>query len=224
MRTRTYGSPTAASARRRRLDSAVADDKRPIATAPVAWAPVLALSSAFGVLSVAVAYAAARGGGTDETAYWLGLLLIVVPLAIRLLSARPSSTERLLLLLMGAFALYLVKVLHSPVAFTLHDEFSHLRTATDILEYGELFRPNPLLIASPFYPGLELLTVGLVRLTGLPIFEAGILIIGAARLLHVVALYLLYLRLSRSPRVAGVGTLLYAANPSFLFFDAAFSY
>jgi hypothetical protein len=59
---------------------------------------------------------------------------------------------------------------------------------------------------------------------GLSIFGAGVLLIGAARVVLVVALYLFFEDAGRSPRLAGIATLLYAANPNFVFFDAQFSY
>lgn len=188
------------------------------------WMPLLTVVAALGVLLVSIAYAGARAGGTDERAYWLGLVLIVTPIFVRMLSLQPARPERLALLVVFALALYLVKVLHSPVSFTIHDEFSHWRTASDIREHGRLFADNPLLTPSPYYPGLELATLAITYLTGLSLFQAGILLVGAARLLHVVTLFLLFERLSGSARIAAVGALVYATNPSFLFFDAAYSY
>jgi hypothetical protein len=63
----------------------------------------------------------------------------------------------------------------------------------------------------------------LVR-AGLDTWDAGVLVVGAARVVAVLALFLLIERLSGSSRVAGVGTLIYLANPSSLFFDAQYSY
>src|SRR6266545_4304543 len=87
--------------------------------------------------------------------------------------------------LVGALGLYLVKVLHSPLIFTLHDEFIHWHTANDILKSGHLFRENPLLPASALFPGLEIVTAALTRLSGLTIFDAGVVVVGIARLMLV---------------------------------------
>jgi hypothetical protein len=185
---------------------------------------ILAWTSALGLLSVAVAYDRARRGGEDEVLFWLGLLVIFVPIAWRLAGGAASRRERIALVVLLGLALYAVKVLQSPVDFTLHDEFSHIRTLDDIQRSGRLFLENPLLPASPFYPGLELATAVLMKVTGFGAFAAGILVIGAARVVQVVAVFLLFDAMTSRPRLAGIGTLVYIVNPGFLFFDAAFSY
>ena len=50
------------------------------------------------------------------------------------------------------------------------------------------------------------------------------IVVGAARVLMMLALFLLYERACGDSRLAGVGALVYAANPGFLFFDAQFAY
>ncbi len=55
-------------------------------------------------------------------------------------------------------------------------------------------------------------------------FVAGLLVIGAAKLVIVLAVYRLLLLACRSERIASIATLIYLANPNFLFFDAEFSY
>ena len=87
-----------------------------------------------------------------------------------------------------------------------------------------LFELNPLLPESAVYPGLEIVTAALVSLGGLPIFAAGAILLGALRLVLAIALFLFFEEAGLSPRLAGLATVVYAANPSFLFFDAQFSY
>jgi hypothetical protein len=120
--------------------------------------------------------------------------------------------------------LYLVKVLHSPLTFTLYDELLHWRTANDIARTGHLFEWNHLLLISPLFPGLEIVTQALTSVGGLTIFAAGTLLLGVGRLVLVLALFLVYERISGSQRFAGIATLVYMANPSFVFFDAQFAY
>ena len=53
----------------------------------------------------------------------------------------------------GAF--FLVKVMHSPIEFTFHDEFGFWRMADNIRRSGHLFGPSPLvddlrLLSRPF--------------------------------------------------------------------------
>ncbi len=77
---------------------------------------------------------------------------------------------------------------------------------------------------TPNYPGLEGATSALMRLTGLSSYGAGIVIVGAARLSLMVALFLLFTRISGSARTAGLGAAIYAGNFNFLFWGAQFSY
>jgi hypothetical protein len=163
--------------------------------------------------------------------FWFGLLVLFLPTAWRLLSVKSTllsanSTRREcigLLILLG-IGLYFVKVLQYPLYFAYHDEFSHWRTALDITASGHLFAENPLLSISSYYPGLEIVISALSSLTGLSLFVSGILTIGVIRLVLVLALYLFYEYISRSPQIAGIATLLYMSNPQFIFFDGQFSY
>jgi hypothetical protein len=147
-----------------------------------------------------------------------------VPVAGRLVGLVASRRERIGLIVLLGLSVYLVKVLRSPVSFVYFDEFLHWRTADDIGRYGRLFSENPVLPVSPLYPGLEIVTNAVASLSGLSAFHAGIIVLGAARLVVMLSLYLLYEAVSRSERVAGIATLLYMANPHFLFFDAQFAY
>jgi hypothetical protein len=156
--------------------------------------------------------------------FWAGLLLLFVPTALRLLAPDIARHERIGLVMLLGIGLYLVKVLHSPLSFTFSDELQHWRTADDILHGGYLFAENPLLPVSALYPGLENITVALAELSGLSLFAAGLLVLGAARLVGMLALFLFYEQVGGSARLAGIAALLYVANSNFLFFDAQFAY
>jgi hypothetical protein len=189
------------------------------------WLPALSVVDALGLLLVALAVTGARHAATwSEPLYWTGLLIMFMPTTVRLASANTSRRERIGLVVLLGLSLYLVKVLHSPVGFTLVDEFQHWRTVIDILQSGHLFHENPLLPVSPLYPGLENVTSALASLSGLTTFDVGIVVLGIARLVLVLALYLFFEQVSRSPRVAGMALVLYMANPSFLYFDAQYAY
>lgn len=186
---------------------------------------VLAVVGAGGLLLVAFAnYTAIRGVPRSESLFWAGLLMIVLPFTIRLVSASPTRNQRIGLLMGLGLALYLVKVLHSPVDFTFPDEFIHLRNLNEILESGHLFNTNGMLPATPYYPGLEIVTAALVNLSGLSQFYAGLILVGAARLVILLALFLLFEQLSSSSRLAGLAAVLYMANSNYLFWTAQFSY
>lgn len=192
------------------------------------WVPVLALISMLGVFSVAYAYTAARDGGNGagkaELFFWVGLLLIFVPSVIRLLSPQASRFERISLLCVTGISFYLVNMMESPLYFSSFDEFLHWSTVNNIASSGHLFGNNPLLPVSPFYPGLEIVTDGLAKLSGLSTFISGIIVVGMARLVMVLALFSLYEVITKSARIAGIAMILYMANPHFLYFDAQFAY
>ncbi|CAN5556167.1 hypothetical protein BH20CHL6_BH20CHL6_06790 [soil metagenome] len=187
--------------------------------------PAIAAIMGVGIFLMSIAYARARLGAADASIlYWASLLTIFVPAAARLLAPVARRAERLGLVVLLGLGLYTVKVLHSPLFFTLADELQHWRTATDILGRGALFTQNSILEISPFYPGLENAATALVALSGLPVFEAGIILIGIARVLFTLALFHLFEVATGSTRAAGVACLIYMANPSFLYFDAQFVY
>lgn len=189
------------------------------------WVPAMAASSALGLLLVAIGDAHSRETTTSsQRLFWIGLLVIYTPVAFRLASTAAARHERLLLVVELGLVLYLVKVFFEPFAFTFADELVHAANVNAILRHHELFTANSIIPVTPYYPGLEAVTAGLAAMTGLSVFGAGIIIIGVSRILMMLALFLLFERLSGSARVAGIGTGVYAANSNFVFFDAQFSY
>jgi hypothetical protein len=189
------------------------------------WLPALSLTSASGLLILA--WAVASASVESEWALGLmyaGLLTIFVPVAARLLSAQPARRERIGLVLVLGFSLYLVKLLRSPLLFTNFDELLHWRTANDLIQNAHLFQANSLLPISPLYPGLEIVTSAVIRVSGLSIFQAGIIVTMIARLLFVLGLFLFFEEVGNSARVGGIAALLYMTNPGFVFFDAQFAY
>jgi hypothetical protein len=188
---------------------------------------IVALVTAIGVGAVAVADVASRHGSSYNEAspfFWGGLFLIFAPSAYRALAPRTSPQERVAVVLLLGVALYAVKILSSPGAFTFSDEYVHLRNTQDILRTHHLFSYNPLLPTAAYYPGLAALTAGLIDLTGLSPFLAGVLIIGVARLLLTASLFMIAKRVTRSDRAAAGAVLVYAANPMFLFWSSTFTY
>lgn len=165
-----------------------------------------------------------RGSLAADGVWWAGLLTMFVPTASILLTQAVSRREGLAIVLVVGLALYVVSVLRSPVLFTGYDELLHYRTLDDMARTGLLFRENPLLAISPYYPGLEIVTHAFMSVTGLAAFQAGLIVIGVARVLLVGSLYLFLERVAVPRRLAALGTLLYVVSPSFLFFDSQFAY
>jgi Ca2+/Na+ antiporter len=189
------------------------------------WLPVLCVTTAVGLFTIAVAdRAGITGKPFAEWLFWLGLLIVFVPIAVRLLSAAAYRRERIALVIVLGMALYLVKFMHSPHGFTFADEFLHEYNAQETLRTHHLFNENPILPITPFYPGLQIVVDAVAVLSGLSPFASGIVVIGAARLVLALALFLFFEAIAGSSRVGGLATLLYMTNANFLFWLAQLSY
>jgi hypothetical protein len=187
--------------------------------------PLLVAIASIGLLLVAVEDARARSMSSGSQAlFWLGLIVIYAPIVGRLAHAAPPRLERMSLTVLLGLALYLVKVFRDPFGFTFADELVHAPNADAILRTHHLFHANAILTATPYYPGLESVTAALASLSGLTVYGAGLIVIGVARLLIVLALFLLVERLLGSARAGGLAVAVYAANSNFVFFSAQFSY
>jgi hypothetical protein len=164
------------------------------------------------------------GRSHAELLFWLGLLVIFVPTVARLTSAAPGRGERVALLVLLGLSFYLVQVLRDPFAYASADELVHQHNVLQILNSQALFGSNPILKVTPSYPGLESVTAALASTSGMSTFAAGLIVIGVGRVILMLALFLLYENVTGSSRVAVLATVLYAANPHYLYFTAAFSY
>ena len=199
-----------------------------VATKPVAkswgWLPALCLTSSVGIFFVALAGNVGRVGSQwADPLFWIGLLVLFAPIALRILSSKSQRWERIALLVILGSSLYLIRDLLYPLSFAYNDDFLHWRGAQDIALSGHLFTPNPLLPVGPYFPGMEILTNALSSLTGLSIFVSGMIVLGTAGILLILSLYLFFEFLSSSERVAAIATLLYMANPG-LSFETPFAY
>lgn len=187
--------------------------------------PLVALIASLGVFLCALTNALSRATlEPNSVLYWIGLLVIAVPIFLRLTMKEPSYRERLTLVLLLGLALYLVKVTRDSIFFTFPDEFVHAFNAERIVETHHLYHFNPAIPTAPRYPGLEGATSALMTLTGMSSFGAGTILIGVARLTFMAALFFLFARLSGSARGAGLGVAAYTGSSNFLFWGAQFSY
>ena len=184
-------------------------------------------STALGLGCVQIADQKAFHGdsfGTNIVFFWCGLILVFLPTAIRAIMRRTPRAERIAMILLLAIALYVIKIENSPYVFTYNDEYIHWVNTQHILDNGHIFQYNQLLPTAAYYPGLAAVAATLVRLTGLSIFVSGLIIIGAARIIISVCLYLAAERMTGSSRAAAVASIIYAANPLFLFWSSQFAY
>jgi hypothetical protein len=187
--------------------------------------PVIACSAALGLAVCTVADALSRSTrSSSQLPFWIGLLLIFVPVAYRACRSQVARGERIALVVLLGFALYLVKVVHDPFGFTYADELVHAHNANEIVRTHTLFGTNSILEVTPRYPGLESVTAALSSMSGLSSFGAGLIVVGAGRLVIMLGLFLLFERVSGSARVGALATVVYTANANFLFFSSQFSY
>jgi len=184
----------------------------------------IALAAGIGLLVCSLANTLSREGMDPSLLYWAGILLIALPIFWRLTSRDASRGERLALVCLLGISLYLVKVVRDAPLFTFSDELVHAFNADQIANHHHLFRYNPILPVTPNYPGLEGATSAVIGLTGLSSYGAGIVVVGAARLSLMIALFLLFSRVGGSARTAGLAAAIYAGNFNFFFWGAQFSY
>jgi hypothetical protein len=187
--------------------------------------PLFCLTNSLAFLVLAASNTISRDGSEFAPALlWLGILIIFAPTAMRLISTGASRRERIGLVLLLGCSLYMVKVMHSPLDFTFHDEFLHWRTTNNIISSTHLFTENSILPVSALYPGLEIIAAAVSNLTGLSVVDSGVISLGLARAAFMLALFLFYERIGGSARLGGVAALLYTCNSNFIFFDSQFSY
>jgi hypothetical protein len=159
-----------------------------------------------------------------EAVYWGGLLLLIVPCSLRLAGSSASRGERVGLILLVGLGLLAVEYFISPLGFTNHDEFGHLRETFDIMSTRHLFPFDPIEAEYTSFPGTAIATSTFAHFSGLSILSSWRLVFLSLRIITLLALFLILERATRSPRCAGLGVLLYLGNPSFMYFDAHFAY
>ena len=203
-----------------------ATTNRVVASAFRAPAAAAGLVGLVGVLIQSVGYSAGWDGNTGlaVTLFYVGLVVLLTPYAILLLSAAPSTRSRVVAVISFGLLMYASWLAASPVYSTAFDETLHVTTLVDMAGGAGWFAPHTMLPVSPHYPGLELATTAVHWLTGLPLMACQIVVVAIARTVLVVALFLLGSRVTRSARGGGIVVLLYAASPQFWFFNAQFSY
>jgi hypothetical protein len=187
--------------------------------------PQICIVAGVGLVLMSIADALSRSGrGGGQALFWISLLLPVSFAAYHLTSPRHSRIERIGIVLVIGLMLYVVKVLQNPFTFMYPDEFVHAYNAQQVLDTKSLFGENPLLKVTPSYPGLPSAASAVASLTGLHVFGAGLVVIGAARVLLMLALFFLFEEVSGSARIAGMAALIYAAHPNFLFWVSQYAY
>jgi hypothetical protein len=156
----------------------------------------------------------------------LFFVAIVVPFAIFLtvlMLPRLGSLRGITVAVLGLYPAMVYRM-SSPLVLAGYDEHQHEQSLMNLLRGSGLFSPNPVLRASPFYPGLEIFTGAVIRLTGLPVVLAISLVVLVCRLLLVLIIYHAALLVSPSRRGASLVVAFYAVSSEFYSFNSGFAY
>jgi len=160
----------------------------------------------------------------EFTLFWLGELVGVLPIAVRLTLATVSRSERLALVTAAGLFAFIPMFLRDPTAPLFFDALIHWHQAQTIAQVGHPFVSNSLTPIIRSYPGLEELTASLRNLTGLSTFEVGTAFLWLLHIVSLVGVFVLVELITRSSRAAGLAALFYSVSPAFMFFDSQFSY
>jgi len=187
-------------------------------------AGVVCASAGLGLLGEGVAMAVAPRH--PSAAQVLFFVAMVVPFTTFLAVLMVRGLGRLRELTVAILGLYpaVVYRMSSPLVLASYDEHQHERTLLNLLHGGGLFSANPSLPVSPHYPGLELLTGVVTRLTGLPVMVTMTLVVLMSRLLLVLLIYHGALLVTPSRRGASLVVAFYAVSSEFYSFNSGFAY
>ncbi len=193
---------------------------------PPSGLPVAALMVALGVITVSASYARNRAGESwAGPLYWTGEILVLLAPAIFVWTKRAvSAADGVGLAIILGVASYAIRQCYRPVQFTFSDEFQHLTAVQNILNTSHLFHANPTLPISADYPGLEVITSAIVRLSHLSIYSSAAVTVGIAHVVMTVGVFLFALEVLQTPRQAVIATLIYATGPQYQFFTSYFAY
>jgi hypothetical protein len=153
-----------------------------------------------------------------------GLTIIFAACAWRLAGAAATRNERVWVSVILGLAIQASYMFRSPLIFDNFDEMAHGATLTRLIDSRALFQPNPILPVSPYYPGIELVTIASRWLTGLPLLLDQMVVLVLARIVLVLCVFLIVERACHSWRAGGIGVLVYAANPEFYSLGSQYGY
>lgn len=198
------------------------NSSKPISTT---WYGLVIILVALGVLGQAwIGYQGRTTGVPSTVEYYISLCLIFVPPAMIVVSRRSSAQAKVLLALYAAVALLATRYMLYPTLFAYHDEIVHEWNALAIYRTGHLFSPNAILPVTSYYPGLELATVGVQQLTGLPLHSAAVVVLVLVRIVMTLSLVRIIQRITGSLPLGTLAALVYSTNPQYIFFNSQFSY
>ncbi|HZU72643.1 MAG TPA: hypothetical protein VE990_07715 [Acidimicrobiales bacterium] len=176
------------------------------------------------VLRVAYSMAERSSGHGHFAVFWASYLLVVG--AVAAYAWFRASNRLATLALLGGFGIYtylpkLLMSLHGPVYY---DEYGHYRHLQDILATHSVNVDSTYLPIVKYFPGLELVTAAVHEASRLTTWQAALIVIGAAHVVTLVAVWQLALALRLPDRWAVLAAIVFASNPNFTYFDTEFGY
>jgi hypothetical protein len=188
--------------------------------------PLLALSGYLGISGMLASYDLARAAGSANSVsiyFWASYFILTLPLLFLTLSPVSKFWTRVVSLSGLAFVSALPKIFRSLSEPLYAAEYGNLKSVNDILMSGVSHWWNGLPISPTDFPVFPLVSAFIIETTGIDIWVAVNIILIIVHILTLLGLFLL-LRVKLSPRAAAVGSILYAANPNWMFYSNQFDY
>jgi hypothetical protein len=187
-------------------------------------AAVICATTGLGLCGEGVAMAVApRHPAVGQALFFVAIIVPYIIFLTVLMVPRLGRLREITVAILGLYPAVVYRM-SSPLVLAGYDEHLHAQSLMNLLFGGGLFTPNPSLQVSPYFPGLELFTGVVIRLTGVPVVLGMSLVVLLCRLLLVLIIYKSALLVSPSQRGASLVVAFYAVSPHFYSFDASFAY
>jgi hypothetical protein len=187
-------------------------------------AGVICATTGLGLCGEGLAMAVApRHPSAGQLLFFISIVVPFMVFLTVLMVPRLGSLRQIIVAILGLYPAVVYRM-SSPLVLAGYDEHQHAQSLMNLLRGSGLFSPNPLLRVSPYYPGLEILTGAVLRLTGLPVLLGMSLVVLLCRLLLILIIYHSALLVSPSRRGASLVVAFYAVSSHFYSFDSAFAY
>lgn len=188
------------------------------------WFTTGALVAGAAVMWLAYHMARYSTGHAHFLVFWVGYCTVLAVTFAVGISRTTANGWRLTVLLVFGVLSYLPKFLMSFSGPVYFDEFGQWRAANDLLAHGHFGVANTYLPIERYYPGLQAVTVAVHFVTGLSTWHAGQLVVVLAHTLVLVVVWRIAHAIGLSERAAFAAAVVYALNPSYLYFDTQYGY
>jgi hypothetical protein len=180
----------------------------------------------FGAFLIVLSHHHAAGldqpDGTTFALFWVGFLCGMLSLVFLACARRNSGATRTIALVgIGLFSM-LPRAVHSqPVG---SDEYIHLRQSMETYIDGDVGHTLMLLPITKEFFGLHQVASAFAHLGEIPLWVAAMAVVVLAHILSVLGIYQLVRMVNVPAPGAAIGAVVYSLNPSWMYFNVAFSY